>query len=329
MMARSLLWALMRAAAALFALLPAAALAQAPMTWHHGILEAKSDAGIFMMVQQGFAEKQGLKLELFQFKSDAVGLRALLAGDIDSYDGAFAGTIAASERGIDVKVLGCHWPGLPHGIFVRSTVATPQDLRDKTFAISSPNSLPDVLGKALLAKYGIPVSEVRFANLGSDLDRYKSLVAGVADATVVSGEYQPIAAKDGIRLLVAGRDVLPLYMRVCMFATAKNLAARHEAAVRFMAAEMTALGYAITHRDETLKLTREITGAKPDDPRPAYIYDDAVRTHSIDPEISLPMDKINFMMRQAVADKTIPAPYDMSKMIEPSVREEALKRVGK
>ena len=70
MMARSLARA---AAAALIALLPAAALAQAPLTWHHGILEAKSDAGIFMMVQQGFAEKQGLKLDLFQFKSDAVG----------------------------------------------------------------------------------------------------------------------------------------------------------------------------------------------------------------------------------------------------------------
>ena len=118
-------------------------------------------------------------------------------------------------------------------------------------------------------------------------------------------------------------------MRVCMFATAKNLAAHHEAAVRFIAAEMTALRYVVTHRDETLKLTRDITGAKPDDPRPAYIYDDAVRTHSIDPEISLPMDKINFMMQQAVRRQDHPRALRHEKMIDHTVRMDALTRLGK
>ncbi len=76
---------------------------------------------------------------------------------------------------------------------------------------------------------------------------------------------------------------------------------------------MTALRYAITHREETLKLTQELTNGKPDDPRAAYIYDDAVATHSVDPEIGLPMDKINWMVGELVADGTIAQPYDMTK----------------
>ncbi len=300
----------------------------AELHWRHGILEAKSDAGIYMMVTQGFAEKQGLKLDLLQFKSDAIALRALIAGDIDSYDGTFAGTVSARVHGIDVRLLGCDWPGLPHGIFVRNTIAKPQDLQGKTFAISTPNSLPDVLARALLAKYDIPVASVRFANLGSDLDRYKALVAGVADATVISGEYEPIAAKDGVKLLVAGRDVLPDYMRVCIFSTGAALTRSPDAAVHFMAAEMQGLGYAVTHRAETLALTRKITGAKPDDPRPAYIYDDGVRTHSIDPQLSLPMAKITWMAGELVREGIIKEPYDMTKMIDASVREKALKLVG-
>lgn len=92
---------------------------------------------------------------------------------------------------------------------------------------------------------------------------------------------------------------------------------------------MQALSYAVTHRDETLKLTREITGAKPDDPRPAYIYDDAVRTHSIDPHLSLPMDKITWMAGELVREGIVKQPYDMTKMIDAGVREKALKLVPK
>ncbi len=35
--------------------------------WRHGVLDAKSDAGFSFMIDQGFAEKQGLKLKLLQF----------------------------------------------------------------------------------------------------------------------------------------------------------------------------------------------------------------------------------------------------------------------
>jgi NitT/TauT family transport system substrate-binding protein len=99
----------MAAAAALAALSASAAAAQS--AWRHGIIEAKSDAGILMMVTRGFAEKQGLKLEILQFKSDAIGLKALLAGEIESYDGALTGTVVAASLGVDVKLLAAIGPG--------------------------------------------------------------------------------------------------------------------------------------------------------------------------------------------------------------------------
>src|SRR3981189_156325 len=103
------------AAAALAALAASPALAQRAR--RDRIIEGQSDVGILMMVTRGFAEKQGLKLEIVQFKSDAIGLKALLAGEIESYDGALPGTVVAASLGGDVNLLGCHWPGLPHGLF--------------------------------------------------------------------------------------------------------------------------------------------------------------------------------------------------------------------
>ncbi len=296
-------------------------------SWRHSMVTAKSDAGIVMMVTKGFAKKQGLKLDITQVQSDTIELKALLAGELDTFEGGPGGAMIAASRGADIKILGCQWPGLPHGIFVRGDINSVKDLKGKTVAISQPGAMPDELVHALLAKDGVPADAVTFANLGGDNDRYKALVAGVADAAVISGEYTPIAQKSGIRMLVAGRDVLPDYMRICIMTTGAELKARHDDVVRFLAAEMAALHYALAHRDETIALTREITGIKADDPRPAYIFDDAARTHAVDPDINLPIDKLNWMQEQQVKEGNQPHPADLAKVADPEPRQEALKRV--
>ncbi len=316
------------AAITLVAILFSAPTVHAAEPWRHGVFEAKSDAGILFMVTQGFAQKQGLDVELVQFKSDAVALKALLAGDLDSYDGILVGTVVAASHGADVKLLGCHWPGLPHGIFVRKAINDVADLKGKTFAISTPFTLPDVLADALLHKFGMQATDMRMVPLGGDVERYKALVAGIADVTVVSAEYAPIAERDGLRLLMAGRDVLPDYMRLCMFSTGATLKRRPDDAVRFLAAEMTALRYAVTHRDASLKLTREITGIKADDPRPEYIYDDTVRTRGVDPEIAIPMDKVDWGIQLMVKAGRVPPSFDPKQIIDAGVREKALARVA-
>jgi ABC-type nitrate/sulfonate/bicarbonate transport system substrate-binding protein len=116
-------------------------------------------------------------------------------------------------------------------------------------------------------------------------------------------------------------------MRICLFTSGKALADRREDAVKFMAAEMSSLHYGLTHRDEVLALTRATIGAKPEDPRPAFIYDDAVKSHAIDPDIALPVDKLKWLTDQLVASGVLPRPYDVAKMADPGVRELALARL--
>jgi NitT/TauT family transport system substrate-binding protein len=305
------------------------AAAQSGKPWRHAIIQAKSDAGVFMMVTKGFAEKQGLKLELFQFKTDVIELQALLSGEIDSFDGGPGAGMVAAARGADVKLVGCEWPGVPYAVFARATIASPRDLKGKIVAISSPGANPDVVARAMLSRYDVPIAEVHFANLGADLDRFKAVVAGVADATVVSNEYTPIAEQQGVKLLLKASDIVPNFMRVCIFTTGKAIATRGDDAAHFLAAEMSALAYALGHRDETLALTREVTGAKPDDPRAAFIFDDAVKTKAIDPEMHIPMEKLQWMEEQALRDKVLPQPYDVTKLVDESVRKKALTLVGK
>jgi NitT/TauT family transport system substrate-binding protein len=295
----------------------------AQKAWRHAIIEAKSDAGFAMMVSRGFAEKQGLKLDIMQIKADQIGLKALLAGELDSYEGGPGGAIVAAARGADVKILGCHWPGLVHGLLVREPASRIEDLRGKNIAISSPGALPDLLIRAVLEKSGIPASEVKFANMGSDTDRYKALTVGVVDAAIVSTEYLPIAPAN-VKLLATGREALPNFMRVCMITSGKALAERPDEAARFLAAEISALRHAAKDRDAEVKLTFEVTKAKPDDPRPAFIYDEAVRHKDIDPELGLPMEKLAWMQEMLIKNGSMPKPVDLAKVVAPDVRAKAL-----
>jgi NitT/TauT family transport system substrate-binding protein len=296
--------------------------------WKHGLINVKADAGIFMMVStRDFAKKQGLKIEISQFKDDQLALKALIAGELDSFEGGPQGVFAADAKGGDVKLLGCHWIVVPHGIYANEKIRKVEDLRGKQIAVSAPNSMPDMLARSALAKFGVADTEVKLAAIGGDNDRYQALIGGVVDAAVVSNEYEPVAPKN-IHMLVAGRDAVPNFLRVCIVSTAKKLAERGDDAVKFLAAEMNALRYALSHRDEAIALTRELIRAKPDDPRPAFVYDDAVQHQAVDPTLPLPVEKIQWIQDQMVKAGRLKAPLDLKTVTAPEYREKALQVVG-
>ena len=77
--------------------------------WRHGIIEAKSDAGIFYMAsKRDFAQKLGLKLEFVPLKTDTLELKATIAGELDSYKSGPQGAIVAASRGANIKMVGCN-----------------------------------------------------------------------------------------------------------------------------------------------------------------------------------------------------------------------------
>jgi NitT/TauT family transport system substrate-binding protein len=297
-------------------------------TWRHGQINAKADAGILMMVStRDFAAKQGLKIELLQFKDDQLGLKAMIAGEIDSFEGGPQGVFAADSKGADAKILGCHWVVVPHGIYAKEGISKVEELKGKSIAVSAPNSMPNMLAREALAKYGVSDSDVKFAAVGGDRERYQALTGGVVEAAVVSNEYEPIAPKN-IHLLVAGRDAVPNFLRVCIVSSTKTLAARGDDAVKFLAAEMNALRFALANRDATVALTRELTNAKADDPRPGFVFDDAVAHKAVDPSLPLPAEKIQWIQEQMVKAGNLAKALDLKTVTAPEYREKALKLVG-
>ena len=218
--------------------------------WKHGILEAKSDAGFIAMVDKGgFAAKRGLKVEILQIKAGATLMKALVSGEIDSVDMGAAELIVAGVRGTGVKIVGCTWPGVPQVVLAKAEINTLADLKGKTVAISSPGSLPDLLFRGMLDAANVPFADVKLATQGADLDRYKSLVAGITDAAVVSNEFEAVMPPN-VKVLAKGGSSVPKFIRLCVATSSKVLAERRDDLVKFIAAEMDAYKYAAAHRDD-------------------------------------------------------------------------------
>ena len=186
-----------------------------------------------------------------------------------------------------------------------------------------------MIAKAYLAQNHIPLGEVTFASLGNDPDRYKALASGIALATVISIEFSQLGARDGIKLVARGSDVMPNYQRLCTMTSEKSIAARRDDVVRFLAAQMQGYRHALAHRDQELAITREITGIKPDDTRPEFMFAEAANPKTgIDPTMPIARDKLAWMQGELVAAGNIAQTYDLARVVDDTLRAEALKRAG-
>jgi NitT/TauT family transport system substrate-binding protein len=309
-------------------LLVSQAKAEELKVWRHGIVEPNSDAGfVFMASKGGFAEKQGLNIEIVQFKGDPLALRALLAGDLDSYEGSPGAPILAGSRGADIKIAGCYWPVMTYEIYSKQSLNSVADLKGKTLAISSPGSQPDVMVRAVLDKYNIPASQVSFSVLGSDSDRFKALAAGIVDAAADPLDYMPLAKANGIKRLLDAGEELPNYIKRCITVSGKTLKDRGEDLPRFLAAEMNALRFALDHRDQEVSLANEVTRRKPDDERAAFLFDEAKRVSAVDPAMPIPTEKLAWMRDLLLKAGNLKSSVDIKTLVDDGPREVALKLV--
>ena len=125
-------------------------------------------------------------------------------------------------------------------------------------------------------------------------------------------------------MLVNAIEAVPNYVRFCIYSSEKTLAARTDEAARFLAAEMAGFSHALGNRDQTIALTREITHAKPDDPLPAFTYDEVKRYSAVDPKMPIPMNKLTWLRDLLVTTGNLTKPVDLDKFVDADIRTKAL-----
>jgi len=305
------------------------AAAHAEDLWRHGTLVPKGDAGfIYMAAEGGFAKPEGLELKMQAFQNDTLMMKALIAGELDSYEGSPISPLIAGSKGADVKILGCTWPKLTYSLFAHDAIGTIADLKGKKFGISAPGSLPDLVARAMLKQAGVAPSDVSFVAAGSDPERVRALIAKTIDAAIATSDF---AARPELKLktLAVASETLPQFMRQCIITRGELIRSKRTQLVSFVAAEMKAYGFAFAHRDKVVALTRRIAGLPPGDPAPEASYREVVEQRAASPAMEIDLDKLRWLRDLLADDGRMAAKFDPAAVTDLSIREAALMRVNK
>ncbi len=305
---------------------PIAAHAQSLPVWQNGMVKPNGDAGMLMMGEKGgFAKAMGLDLKTVPLRGDPIVLKALVAGQIDSYIGGPASPLVAASKGADIKIIGCGWLKQSYVLWGGKDVTTVEGLRGKAIAISTPGSAPDIFARAALQASGVSPSDVKFVPGGLPPDWLKSMAAGIVQGSATPDEYAARGESLGLHVLTTSDKATPLSMQRCYFTRSATLKAHPKEVADFLAAEMAAYTYSLSHREQTIKLTEAIINT-PDAAQEATTnYDSIVKRNVIDTSFEPPMDKLLWLRDTLAGDGLLDAKWDPASMIDLGPLQDARK----
>ena len=143
-----------------------------------------------MLAQQlGEYKKNGLDVELINFKGGSQALTAVLGGSADVVSGYFdhCVNLAAKNQALEAFVVYDRYPGLVLVVSPSHTgeIKSIKDLAGKKVGVSAPGSSTDFFLKYLLSKNGVDPNSVAVIGIGLEATAVAAMEQGSVDAAVM------------------------------------------------------------------------------------------------------------------------------------------------
>ena len=139
--------------------------------------------------QLGEYNKEGLDIELVNFKGGSQALTAVIGGSADVVSGYYdhCVNLAARNQQLTAFVVYDRYPGLVLGVSPRHTneISAVKDLAGKKVGVSAPGSSTDFFLKYLLAKNSVDPNTVAVIGIGIEATAVAAMERGTVDAAVM------------------------------------------------------------------------------------------------------------------------------------------------
>ncbi len=127
---------------------------------------------------KGVFRKNGLDIDL-RFTASSTGVAALLAGEVQVFQGGGSEVLSANVEGGDLVLVGNLVPFYPYVFMVSKDINSLADLKGKKVGVSSVGSTSDIATRVGLAQKGLdPDKDVAIVTVGSSQNRTAALLAG-------------------------------------------------------------------------------------------------------------------------------------------------------
>ncbi len=127
---------------------------------------------------KGIFAKNGIDADL-RFTASSTGVAALLANEIQVFQGGGSETLSANAAGADLVLIGNLVPIYPYVFMVTADIKAINDLKGKKVGVSMPGSTSDIATRIGLTRQGLdPNKDVIILPVGSSQNRTAALKAG-------------------------------------------------------------------------------------------------------------------------------------------------------
>ena len=159
--------------------------------------------------EKGFFKAEGLNA-LVVIMQNQVVVNGVLSRNVD-YGGTFSNFVGAAMSGAPVRIVMSVMDGADHFLVTSPNIKRVEDLKGKTFGISSFGGTPHSEAIAVLRKYNMnPEKDVTFLQVGGSSARYMSLESGSIQAAMIVPPFNHLAKKRGFNQLLGFNDIMSM-----------------------------------------------------------------------------------------------------------------------
>jgi NitT/TauT family transport system substrate-binding protein len=223
--------------------------------------------------EKGFFKNEGLNAIVVVMQNQVV-VNGVVTRNVD-YGGTFSNFVGAALSGLPVRIVMSAMNGSDHYLVTAANVKRVEDLKGKTFGISSFGGTPHSEAIMILRKYGMnPEKDVTFLQIGGSSSRYTALESGSIQAAMLVPPLNNFAQKRGFNQLLSFNDIMNIPLGGLSVHTQK-MKEKPDEIVRMIKAVLKATDYIRNRKSEILSFIETKWGIKEADVRES-IYRDMV-----------------------------------------------------
>ncbi len=220
------------------------------MSAMHGAVWVAQEKGIF--------SKYGIDPEVVVIGAGAaLGVSAMIAGDVKFLAGAGDAIIKASLHGADAVIMASVQNKGAQRVVARPELKRPEDLKGKKVGVTRFGSASHLVLQMMLRRWGISPSEIQILQVGSSPSMLASLDAGGIDAAVLTIPSVFVAEDRGYRVLADLADMDIYYLNTMFNSTRSYIRTHRDQAKRVITAFVEGIAYYKKHKKESLEVLRK------------------------------------------------------------------------
>jgi ABC-type nitrate/sulfonate/bicarbonate transport system substrate-binding protein len=287
-----------------------------------------------LMKDRRYLEDLGLRPNFISVADGSKVIGALVSGDADICTASgFSPVLPAIERGGHLKVIAGSEVLLLHLVYsCRPEIRRVKDLEGRTVGTGPVGALLHSIMVALLRKHGVDPRKVKFVNVGSSADVFRSVVAKVVDAGPSELDYQGEEGRYAVHGLVDGNfwDNLQEYTNQASYASERALAERRDVLVRTLAAYARLYRFISSPVSKDAYLAARATALNKDEPTEALAQWNFFQQHqSFALDLMLSEQRIRYMQELNVSLGVQKAVMPFERIADMSLARDAITLLNK